>query len=82
MIYLYKILQVYYEEKKKLTNAKAKLFADKQKIEINNAERYDDDNSDYIVKVGECWDDRYEIEALIGKGSFGQVFQSLNVIIQ
>jgi dual specificity tyrosine-phosphorylation-regulated kinase 1 len=34
---------------------------------------YDDENYDYIVKVGEKWFDRYEIESLIGKGSFGQV---------
>lgn len=35
---------------------------------------YDDDNYDYIVKNGEKWMDRYEIDSLIGKGSFGQVF--------
>lgn len=33
---------------------------------------YDDDNYDYIVKNGEKWLDRYEIDSLIGKGSFGQ----------
>ena len=36
-------------------------------------EGYDDDNHDYIVKPGEKWMDRYEIDSLIGKGSFGQV---------
>lgn len=36
-------------------------------------EGYDDDNHDYIVKPGEKWLDRYEIDSLIGKGSFGQV---------
>lgn len=35
---------------------------------------YDDDNFDYIVKNGEKWMDRYEIDSLIGKGSFGQVW--------
>lgn len=43
---------------------------------------YDDDNYDYIVKNGEKWLDRYEIDSLIGKGSFGQVrvtSQSLNI---
>lgn len=33
---------------------------------------YDDDNYDYIVN-GEKWMDRYEIDSLIAKGSFGQV---------
>ena len=34
---------------------------------------YDDDNHDYVVKAGEKWMERYEIDSLIGKGSFGQV---------
>lgn len=34
---------------------------------------YDDENHDYIVKPGEKWMDRYEVDSLIGKGSFGQV---------
>lgn len=34
---------------------------------------YDDENHDYIIKSGEKWQDRYEIDSLIGKGSFGQV---------
>lgn len=37
---------------------------------------YDDDNYDYIVKNGEKWMDRYEIDSLIGKGSFGQVYNA------
>ena len=37
---------------------------------------YDDANHDYIVNPGEKWNERYEIDSLIGKGSFGQVRKS------
>ena len=34
---------------------------------------FDDENHDYIIKHGEKFLDRYDIESLIGRGSFGQV---------
>jgi len=35
---------------------------------------YDDENCDYVVQLGEHWDeDRYRVDSVIGKGSFGQV---------
>ena len=34
---------------------------------------YDDENHDYIIKHGEKFLDRYEIDTLIGKGSFAQI---------
>jgi len=43
----------------------------KERLVINDG--YDDENHDYIVNPGERWHDRYEIDSLIGKGSFGQV---------
>ena len=40
---------------------------------LNNG-GYDDENADYLVQLGECWDDgRYRVDSVIGKGSFGQV---------
>ena len=46
----------------------------KEKLVLN--EGYDDENHDYIIKPGERWNDQYEIDSLIGKGSFGQVTMS------
>ena len=39
----------------------------------NRQEDWDDENHDYRVRPGERWHERYEIDSLIGKGSFGQV---------
>jgi len=76
-------LKVYYQRKKEKAAAEkfnkhvsAELAASavvskERKPLYNNG--YDDENNDYIVKRGECWDDRYNVDSLIGKGSFGQV---------
>jgi dual specificity tyrosine-phosphorylation-regulated kinase 1 len=37
---------------------------------------FDDENHDYIIKVGETWQDRYLVQATLGKGSFGQVVEA------
>mmetsp|Transcript_28101 Transcript_28101/g.74174 ORF Transcript_28101/g.74174 Transcript_28101/m.74174 type:complete len:612 (-) Transcript_28101:638-2473(-) len=46
---------------------------------------YDDENNDYIVKVGDLINDRYEIQLrpngkspVLGKGSFGQVVHAID----
>uniref|UniRef100_A0A0N4ZZJ6 Dual specificity tyrosine-phosphorylation-regulated kinase mbk-1 n=1 Tax=Parastrongyloides trichosuri TaxID=131310 RepID=A0A0N4ZZJ6_PARTI len=41
---------------------------------------YDDENHDYIIKVGEVFNYRYRIDKHIGKGSFGQVARAFDMI--
>ncbi|EDQ92209.1 uncharacterized protein MONBRDRAFT_14418 [Monosiga brevicollis MX1] len=60
------INEVYYANKR----------ARKARAKKNNG--YDDENNDYIVRIGELWNDRYEIRGLLGKGSFGQVVEAVD----
>ena len=74
-------LQVYYSKKEKDKEKKqagkrsprsgGRTGGKKERLLINDG--YDDEDHDYIVKPGEKWMDRYEIDSRIGKGSFGQV---------
>lgn len=67
------LLQVYYAKKKRRhQQGQGDDSSHKKERKVYN-DGYDDDNYDYIVKNGEKWMDRYEIDSLIGKGSFGQV---------
>jgi len=65
--------QVYFAKKKRRAQQIQDDATSKKERKVFSNEGYDDDNHDYIIRTGEKFNDRYEIDSLIGKGSFGQV---------
>jgi dual specificity tyrosine-phosphorylation-regulated kinase 1 len=73
------INEVYYAKKKKRSNNQVIEENGLHKKEKRNSnDGYDDENHDYIVRPGEVWLERYTIDCLIGKGSFGQVVKAFD----
>nr|CAB3240363.1 dual specificity tyrosine-phosphorylation-regulated kinase 1B [Phallusia mammillata] len=78
LIKTYKHINEVYYAKKKRKQQVAQEDARPQKERKVFNDGYDDSNYDYIIKNGEKWNDRYEIDSLIGKGSFGQVAKAFD----
>ncbi|PRD29410.1 UNVERIFIED_CONTAM: mnb [Trichonephila clavipes] len=69
------INEVYYAKKKRRAQQSMREDSTNKKEKKVFNEGYDDENHDYIVRNGELIE-RYAIDCLIGKGSFGQVVKA------
>eukprot|EP00743_Colponemidia_sp_Colp-15_P002872 GILK01003110.1.p1 GENE.GILK01003110.1~~GILK01003110.1.p1 ORF type:complete len:669 (+),score=70.76 GILK01003110.1:123-2129(+) len=84
-----KINQIYYARKKQIqqqaavtaaaaVKATSSTSSSSQMVVEAGPESYDDENYDYRIRIGEVFNERFVIDRIIGKGSFGQVVKAFD----
>eukprot|EP00742_Colponemidia_sp_Colp-10_P001330 GILJ01001432.1.p1 GENE.GILJ01001432.1~~GILJ01001432.1.p1 ORF type:complete len:656 (+),score=64.74 GILJ01001432.1:122-2089(+) len=85
-----KINQIYYARKKQIqqqaavtaaaatVKATSSTSSSSQMVVDAGPESYDDENYDYRIRIGEVFNERFVIDRIIGKGSFGQVVKAFD----
>jgi len=68
-----------------VTRRSTSLLENKNKkppVDAYEQRRYDDETTDYCVGIGELFNERYLMERVLGRGSFGQVVRAYDTLLR